>query len=130
MLLQVHRVRLAKRSNLFLREGRLRTSQFASVYARWRKTGTDGEIQSQRFLASKATKHLGLSGRKRYHRGNSKVRSGRPQDGGFFTPQFCDVSALLVGWSMVSGIMSSTLAGSESLTHNYLAMGFSLKKII
>lgn len=39
MLLQVHRVRLAKRSNLFLREGRLRTSQFASVYTRWRKTG-------------------------------------------------------------------------------------------
>ncbi|KAI4563386.1 hypothetical protein MJT46_010995 [Ovis ammon polii x Ovis aries] len=35
--------------------------------------GTDGEIQSQRFLASKATKHLGLSGRKRYHRGNSKA---------------------------------------------------------
>lgn len=45
-------------------------------------SGTDGEIQSQRFLASKATKHLGLCGRKQHHRGNSKGRDN-PQSPAF-----------------------------------------------
>jgi hypothetical protein len=29
---------------------------------------------------------------------------------------------------MVNGVISNTLAGSETLTHNYLVMEFSLKK--